>query len=267
LETQERLEDQDAETRVNAVYSLTAVCEILYGGPAESLSRLKFPLSAPVPHQLLGPVVREQVMDVLLKALDDYAIDNRGDVGSWVREATMDALKRCSFLLFLETNGKCTKVEPGRSPGETERPARGSELSPEEIEATGLTETSGFTRSGPLFDKEIAVKVIGGLAKQGVEKIDRVRDVAGRTLQHLLHCDQLSIDRIPHRRALEQIVPNDTNLNWAVRILTFFSTYFVVEYVSLKPVSVNYTLSENVYYSSYRCMCMTRPYIIMPFAL
>jgi hypothetical protein len=215
LETQERLEDQDAETRVNAVYSLTAVCEILYGGPAESLSRLKFPLSAPVPHQLLGPVVREQVMDVLLKALDDYAIDNRGDVGSWVREATMDALKRCSFLLFLETNGKCTKVEPGRSPGE--------------IEATGLTETSGFTRSGPLFDKEIAVKVIGGLAKQGVEKIDRVRDVAGRTLQHLLHCDQLSIDRIPHRRALEQIVPNDTNLNWAVRILTFFSTYFVVE--------------------------------------
>ena len=202
METQERLEDQDAETRVNAVRGLTAVCEILYGGPAESLSRLKSPFSAPVPHQLLGPVIREQVMDVLLKALDDYAIDNRGDVGSWVREAVMDALKRCSFLLCLETNGEWIQVEPERSPGETE--------------ASGFSSTSG-----PLFDEEIAVKVVGGLAKQAVEKIDRVRDVAGRTLQQLLHSDQLSIDRVPHRRALEQIVPNDTNLNWAVRIPTF----------------------------------------------
>lgn len=230
METQERLEDQDAETRVNAVRGLTAVCEILYGGPAESLSRLKSPLSSPVPHKLLGPVVREQVMDVLLKALDDYAIDNRGDVGSWVREAAMDALKRCSFLLCLETNGEWTKVEPERSPGETERSARGSELSPGETEASGLNETSGFTtRSGPFFDEEIAVIVVGGLAKQAVEKIDRVRDVAGRTLQQLLHSDQPSIDRIPHRRALEQIVPNDTNLNWAVRIVTFYQTDFVVE--------------------------------------
>ncbi|KAG0570729.1 hypothetical protein KC19_6G183600 [Ceratodon purpureus] len=219
---EERLEDQDAETRVNAVRGLTAVCEILYGGPAESLSRLKSPLSAPVPHKLLGPVIREQVMDVLLKALDDYAIDNRGDVGSWVREAAMDALKRCSFLLCLETNGEWTKVEPERSPGETEGSARVSELSPGEAEASGLNETSGFTtRSGPFFDEEIAVKVVGGLAKQAVEKIDRVRDVAGRTLQQLLHSDQLSIDRIPHRRALEQIVPDDTNLNWAAPGISF----------------------------------------------
>ena len=210
---------------MNAVHSLSAVCEILYGGPAEALSSLKSPLSAPVPHKLLGPVVREQVMDVLLKALDDYAIDNRGDIGSWVREAAMDALKRCSFLLCLETNGVWTKVEPECSAGEPAGLFYG------ETEASGLTEKSRFItiRSGPLFDKEIAVKVVGGLAKQAVEKIDRVRDVAGRTLQHLLHSDQLSIDGIPHRRSLEQIVPNDTNLNWAVRMLTFVSTYSAVK--------------------------------------
>lgn len=214
---EERLEDQDVETRVNAVHSLSAVCEILYGGPAESLSRLKSPLSAPVPHKFLGPVVREQVMDVLLKALDDYAIDNRGDIGSWVREAAMDALKRCSFLLCLETNGEWTKVEPECSAGEPAGLFYG------ETEASGLTEKSRFTtiRSGPLFDEEIAVKVVGGLAKQAVEKIDRVRDVAGRTLQHLLHSDQLSVDGIPHRRALEQIVPNDSNLNWAAPGISF----------------------------------------------
>lgn len=226
METQERLEDQDAETRMNAVRSLSAVCETLYGGPAESLSKLKSPFAASVPHKQLGSVVREQLMDVLLKALDDYAIDNRGDVGSWVREAAMDALKRCSFLLCLKTNGEWTKGESECSPGETE--------------------TSGLTtgRSGPFFDEEIAVKVVGGLAKQAVEKIDRVRDVAGRVLQHLLHSDQVNIDQIPHKRALEQIIPNDTNLNWAVRFLTFGLTYSVVGYGSWKRLFVYYTLPE-----------------------
>jgi len=226
VETQERLEDQDAETRVNAVRSLPAVCEILYGGPAESLSKLKSPFAAPVSHKQLGPVVREQVMDVLLKALDDYAIDNRGDVGSWVREAAMDALKRCSFLLCLETNAEWTKGESERSSGETE--------------SIGLA----TARSGPLFDEEISVKVAGGLAKQAVEKIDRVRDVAGRVLQHLLSSDQVNLDQIPHKRALEKIVPNNPNLNWAVRILTFGLTCTILVCGKLKRLFVYYSLPE-----------------------
>ena len=32
------------------------------------------------------------VVEVLYKALDDYAIDRRGDVGSWVREESMNSL-------------------------------------------------------------------------------------------------------------------------------------------------------------------------------
>lgn len=188
---------------MNAVRSLSAVCEILYGGPAESLSKLKSPFTTAVPHKQLGSVIKEQVMDVLLKALDDYAIDNRGDVGSWVRESAMDALKRCSFLLCLETNGEWTKRELE--------------------EVSGDTDSSGLTtaRSGPFFDEELMVKVVGGLAKQAVEKIDRVRDVAGRVLQNLLYSDQMNLDQIPHKRALEHLIPNDPNLNWAVRILTF----------------------------------------------
>lgn len=32
------------------------------------------------------------IVEVLYKALDDYAVDRRGDVGSWVREESMASL-------------------------------------------------------------------------------------------------------------------------------------------------------------------------------
>ncbi len=34
----------------------------------------------------------------LLTSLCDYSIDNRGDVGSWVREASMTALEKLTYL-------------------------------------------------------------------------------------------------------------------------------------------------------------------------
>lgn len=33
-----------------------------------------------------------KVVDCLLKALDEYTLDNRGDIGAWVREAAMSSL-------------------------------------------------------------------------------------------------------------------------------------------------------------------------------
>ncbi|XP_073388245.1 tubulin-folding cofactor D [Physcomitrium patens] len=228
---EERVEDQDAETRMNAVRGLAAVCETLYGGPGESLSNIFIPSDALVPHKQLTLVIREEVMEVLFKALEDYAVDNRGDVGSWVREAAMDALKRCSFLLCLETKVDQRKVEPKHSSGGTECSPGGTERS------SGESETSGSTTewSNTLFDKEIAVKVVGGLAKQAVEKIDRVRDVAGRTLQQLLHSDQVISDQIPHRRALEQIVPNDTSLNWAAPAVSFPRLVQFLKFPEFRP--------------------------------
>ena len=40
-----------------------------------------------VPAELLNLVI-----DTLFNTLDDYQLDRRGDVGSWVREETMTAL-------------------------------------------------------------------------------------------------------------------------------------------------------------------------------
>mmetsp|Transcript_15457 Transcript_15457/g.50826 ORF Transcript_15457/g.50826 Transcript_15457/m.50826 type:complete len:1003 (+) Transcript_15457:313-3321(+) len=76
---------RDAETRVNAVRALTALARsaaagAAFGGiPADTLS--------------------ERVCGALIAALDDYCTDNRGDVGSWVREAAMGALASAVELL------------------------------------------------------------------------------------------------------------------------------------------------------------------------
>ena len=70
----------DAEARRNSVTALSQVCE---------------GLGAAVWEEVGG---RDRVCDVALRAfltgLEDYATDNRGDVGSWVREAAMRALAR-----------------------------------------------------------------------------------------------------------------------------------------------------------------------------
>lgn len=66
-------ENDDAETRREAIKSLVSVVRTL--GIAN------------IDHALLVAIV-----EVLYKALDDYALDRRGDVGSWVREESMASL-------------------------------------------------------------------------------------------------------------------------------------------------------------------------------
>jgi hypothetical protein len=41
----------------------------------------------------------KEVFDALLAALDDYSVDNRGDVGSWVREAALSAVTKWTLRL------------------------------------------------------------------------------------------------------------------------------------------------------------------------
>lgn len=66
-------ENDDAETRREAIKSLVSVVNTL------GISHIdKAQLSA--------------IVEVFYKALDDYALDRRGDVGSWVREEAMVSL-------------------------------------------------------------------------------------------------------------------------------------------------------------------------------
>lgn len=62
---------QDAELRRNAVDGLGGVCAALHAVGA------------------LGAEQMQRAFDAVMGAFGDYAMDNRGDVGSWVRESAM----------------------------------------------------------------------------------------------------------------------------------------------------------------------------------
>lgn len=140
--------------------------------------------------------IKDYVMQALFRALDDYAVDNRGDVGSWVREAAMDALERCTFILC-----KRDIVALGAAS------ATGHE-SDMEVNASSTQHL--------LFDSGIAQDLVAGIAKQAVEKIDKMREIAINTLQRILYHQEHLIPFIPHRELLEEIIPNSTDLEWAV---------------------------------------------------
>lgn len=188
----ENPDDRDAETRVNAVRGLATVCETLTGACIDST------LSVPASEESLLDVIKNAVVDCLFKALEDYSVDNRGDVGSWVREAAMEALEKCTYII-------CRSLTVFTGNGIKMRHAY-------TLDEGFMSDTK---KENSLFDSNLAARLIGGIAKQAVEKIDKVRDIAGRTLQRILHNDYIFVPYIPHRCELELIVPKDGTFNWA----------------------------------------------------
>lgn len=88
-------------------------------------------------------------LHALLAALDDYTIDERGDVGSWARIASIQGLTTISELLF-RVAGSIPNFE--------------EYLSPEKY-----------------------CSIAAGLLKQGVERLDNVRQTAGVCFVTLLN--------------------------------------------------------------------------------
>ena len=194
---QENLEERDAETRVNAVRGLVAVCKTLYeadldvwASPMEGVASLK-------------AVLKEQVMESLFEALDDYAVDNRGDVGSWVREAAIVGLEECVVLL--------SKSMP-----------IGRNLLTEERQEDNVT-----------FDSNLAVRVVGSLVKQALEKINRVRDIAGKTIQKILYNKMVDVPCIPHKQELQHLIPDDAMINWGVCELNLLRLSYIVYFLEV----------------------------------
>ncbi|XP_068669774.1 tubulin-folding cofactor D-like [Aristolochia californica] len=180
--------DQDAEARVNAVRGLVSVCETLAGA---SVNSGLINMDAKSLYQL----IKNEVMPTLLKALDDYSVDNRGDVGSWVREVAMDGLERCTYILCNEESLRL--------------------------------ETDG---TFALFDETLVTNVIGGILKQAVEKIDKLRDMAGKILQRLLYNPKYFVPFIIEEEKLEVMVPNDANLEWGVPSFSYPRLVKVLEF-------------------------------------
>jgi hypothetical protein len=101
--------------------------------------------------------VSERVASTLLLCLDDYATDNRGDVGSWVREAAMQGLEKLAIKLAnmhakAQLNGAGQAAEQNTN----------------------------------IFPPLLSARLFPALLKQSAEKIDRVRECAGQIFYRLL---------------------------------------------------------------------------------
>ncbi|KAG5648314.1 hypothetical protein DXG03_004886 [Asterophora parasitica] len=96
----------------------------------------------------LSPETVNSLYDALLKGLDDYSTDERGDVGSWIRVACIRSLTTVSELLIRNASSL---------------PALDTYLPPAKYH-----------------------EAISGILKQGVERLDNVRQTAGECFLMLL---------------------------------------------------------------------------------
>jgi len=199
---QQNPEDRDAEARVNAVKGLTLVCETLIDGREDTAT------SFVEDDFSLFRLIKNEVMTSLFKALDDYSVDNRGDVGSWVREAALDGLEKCTYMLCKIDKSICL----------SERSVAN------EIEATAPL-TAGMLKSKQelsLFDENLATNLVGAICKQAVEKMDKLREAAANVLYRILYNQMIYIPYIPFREKLEEIIPKEADAQWAVSLSRSF---------------------------------------------
>ncbi|XP_048530765.1 tubulin-folding cofactor D [Triticum urartu] len=191
---EDKADDPDAEARVNSVRGLILVCETLTSNVDQSSDI----------GESVYAYIKVEVMPALFRALDDYAVDNRGDVGSWVREAAMDALERCTFILC-KRDAVAVRTAP----------AAEDKSEPSDMDANAISTTC------QLFDSSIAQGLVAGIAKQAVEKIDKIREIAVRTLHRILYNQEQFVPSIPYRKLLEEIIPNNSDLEWAVPTVSY----------------------------------------------
>lgn len=194
LWVQENPQDRDAEARVNAVKGLVSVCETLTQATEDSCIHFgENDIS-------LFHLIKDEVMTSLFRALDDYSVDNRGDVGSWVREAAMDGLEKCTYILCERDSMSLT---------------RKSQVVESLSEVTNNA-MAQFSGKNSFFDANLATSLIGGIVKQAVEKMDKLREAAAKILQRILYNNRIFVPFIPYREKLVEVVPNEADLKWGV---------------------------------------------------
>ncbi|TDL17863.1 ARM repeat-containing protein [Rickenella mellea] len=122
----------------------------------------------------ISPVIMQDILDALERGLEDYTTNERGDVGSWVRMACIESLSKICQLLI-----------------------------------SGASSLPNFEEYLP---PERYHRIIAGILKQGVERLDNVRQQAGS------HFEQLLGLKLPKTSNAER---------WSVHAEEFFNANFI----------------------------------------
>ena len=188
---EEDSEARDAEARVCAAKAIAGVTRELLSALIAERRSLASSESNDSDLRAVVATVASEAMEAMLACAEDYCVDNRGDVGSWVREAAMEALP--SVVAAAQASA------PGASAGDS----------------------SAIPSSAA---------VVAALLKQASEKIDRVRAAAFAALVPLLRGDATRtpaplapLDTIPAREAILAATPEEASLAaaWAVPVSAF----------------------------------------------
>ncbi|KAI0004532.1 TBCD protein [Russula compacta] len=130
----------DVEARRNCMVSIRLIITALAPHPSRKLS--------------LDHVI--QMYNALISGLEDYTTDERGDVGSWIRIASIQALTSVSVTLLTLARSDATYIE--------------------------------------YIPPNLYQKAIAGVLKQGFGRLDNVRQQAGESILSLLKCPLPSVD-------------------------------------------------------------------------
>ncbi|RUP45119.1 armadillo-type protein [Jimgerdemannia flammicorona] len=177
----------NAEVKRNAILSLTQIVGMFANDFKTGRTSVSKQFVFALKYQLVIPKSTfSKILSALLAGLEDYSTDQRGDVGSWIREASMRAL---GLLVPLVAR----------------------------LDLLGAAEDAYLSQA-------TCLDVISGLLKQSVERIDRTRVCAGAVLYDVVYAvkneGKVEINtqwliEVPGRSVLEEVMPRGQPLNWA----------------------------------------------------
>ncbi|KAF9468537.1 tubulin folding cofactor D C terminal-domain-containing protein [Collybia nuda] len=134
-----------------------------------------------LPRYMTSSVINT-IYETMLRGLDDYSVDERGDVGSWIRLACIQGLTSFSKLL--------------------------------------ISNAGNIPSFGTYFPASNFHRAIAGILKQGVERLDNVRQEAGENFVQLISLKPPVVDNgiaweLPGRPLLEEIFKDEAeNPGW-----------------------------------------------------
>lgn len=126
--------------------------------------------------------LEQLVLPALLSGLNDYSRDNRGDVGSWVREAAMEGTPQLLLLL--------------------------GDVQQQQQQGAGAAAGGWCLPEVQALYSSLAVQLVSHLLQQSVERIARLRESALINLQQLLQ-QPTAAAAVPGAAVIAAALPGD----------------------------------------------------------